>query len=71
MRAWQLSPTLPVSRNTALLSAALAANFTMRQLSAAVAAIILVLVLDVKGLLGLGPAITLAVGRLRRSPRGG
>jgi MFS family permease len=63
-------PALPIARNTALLAAALAANSVMLQLSAAVAAITLVLVLDVKGLLGLGPAITLAVGALAAVPAG-
>jgi MFS family permease len=62
--------TLPVGRNTALLSAALAANSAMLQLSAAVASITLALVLDVEGLLGLGPAIVLASGALAALPAG-
>jgi MFS family permease len=61
---------LPVGRNTALLSAALAANSAMLQLSAAVASITLALVLDVEGLLGLGPAIVLASGALAALPAG-
>jgi MFS family permease len=63
-------PALPISRNTALLSASLAANSAMLQLSAAVASITLVLVLDVEGLLGLGPAIVLASGALAALPAG-
>jgi hypothetical protein len=42
---------LPIARNTALLSAALATHSAMRQLTAALASITLVLVLDVEGLL--------------------
>jgi MFS family permease len=61
---------LPISRNTALLSASLAANSAMLQLSAAVASITLVLVLEVEGLLGLGPAIVLASGALAALPAG-
>jgi MFS family permease len=53
-----------------LLSASLAANSAMLQLSAAVASITLVLVLDVEGLLGLGPAIVLASGALAALPAG-
>src|SRR5918999_3003186 len=55
---------LPIGRNTALLSAALAANSGMLQLQAAVASITLVQVLGIEGLLGLGPAIVLASGAL-------
>jgi MFS family permease len=61
---------LPIRRNTALLAAALAANSAMLQLSAAVASLTLVLVLDVRGLLGLGPAIVLAAGALAALPAG-
>jgi MFS family permease len=61
---------LPIRRNTLLLSASLAANSAMLQLSAAVASITLVLVLDVEGLLGLGPAIVLASGALAALPAG-
>ena len=64
------APGLPIGRNTALLSAALATNSAMLQLSAAVASITLVLVLDVEGLLGLGPAIVLASGALAALPAG-
>jgi MFS family permease len=61
---------LPIRRNTLLLSASLAANSAMLQLSAAVASITLVLVLDIEGLLGLGPAIVLASGALAALPAG-
>jgi MFS family permease len=64
------APALPIARNTVLLSAALAANSAMVQLSAAVASISLVLVLDMEGLLGLGPAIVLAAGALAAVPAG-
>src|SRR3954447_2249667 len=42
----------------------------MLQLSAAVASLTLVLVRDVRGLLGLGPAIVLAAGALAALPAG-
>jgi MFS family permease len=61
---------LPIRRNTALLSAALAANSAMLQLQAAVASITLVIALGVEGLLGLGPAIVLASGALAALPAG-
>ena len=61
---------LPIRRNTALLSGALAANSATLQLQAAVASITLVLVLDVEGLLGLGPAIVLATGAVTALPAG-
>lgn len=61
---------LPIRRNTALLSAALAANSGMLQLSAAVASLTLVLVIGWEGLLGLGPAIVLASGALAALPAG-
>ena len=61
---------LPIKRNTALLSASLAANSGMMQLSAAVASLTFVLVTGVKGLLGLGPAIVLASGALAALPAG-
>jgi MFS family permease len=64
------SEALPIRRNTVLLSAALAANSAMLQLSAAVASLTLVLVLDIEGLLGLGPAIVLASGALAALPAG-
>jgi MFS family permease len=61
---------LPIRRNTLLLSASLAANSGMLQLSAAVASLTLVLVVGVDGLLGLGPAIVLASGALAALPAG-
>jgi MFS family permease len=61
---------LPIARNTALLSAALAANSAMLQLQAAVASITLVLVLGVEGLLGLGPAIVLVSAAIAALPAG-
>jgi MFS family permease len=61
---------LPIRRNTFLLSAALAANSAMLQLSAAVASLTLVNVLGVEGLLGLGPAIVLAAAALAALPAG-
>lgn len=61
---------LPIRRNTFLLSAALAANSAMLQLSAAVASLTLVNVLGIEGLLGLGPAIVLAAGALAALPAG-
>jgi MFS family permease len=59
-----------VRRNTLLLSASLAANSGTLQLNAAVASLTLVLVVDARGLLGLGPAITLACGALAALPAG-
>jgi MFS family permease len=64
------APPLPIGRNTALLSSSLAMNSAMLQLSAAVASLSLVRVLDVEGLLGLGPAIVLAAGALAALPAG-
>jgi MFS family permease len=61
---------LPIGRNIALLSGAVAANAAMLQLSAAVAAISLDRVLEAKGLLGLGPATVLAAGALAAVPAG-
>jgi MFS family permease len=61
---------LPIRRNTFLLSAALAANSGMLQLSAAVASLTLVLAIGVDGLLGLGPAIVLASAALAALPAG-
>jgi MFS family permease len=63
-------PRLPIRRNVALLSAALAANSAMLQLTAAVASISLVRVLDIEGLLGLGPAVVLAAAALAALPAG-
>lgn len=65
-----VAPRLSVRRNTVLLSASLGANSAMMQLSAAVASLTLVLVLDVEGLLGLGPAIVLACGAAVAVPAG-
>ncbi|MDX6678005.1 MAG: hypothetical protein QOE31_2057 [Solirubrobacteraceae bacterium] len=62
--------TLPIRRNTALLSSSLSMNSATLQLSAAVASLTLVRVLDIKGLLGLGPAIVLASGALVALPAG-
>lgn len=59
-----------VRRNTFLLAAGLATNSGMLQLQAAVASLTLVLVLDVQGLLGLGPAIVLASGAAVALPAG-
>jgi MFS family permease len=64
------APSLPIRRNTALLSGSLAMNSATLQLAAAVASLTLVRVLDVEGLLGLGPAITLASGALAALPAG-
>ncbi len=61
---------LPIKRNTALLSAALASSSAMLQLQAAVGSLTLVLVLGTRGLLGLGPAIVLASGALAALPAG-
>jgi MFS family permease len=63
-------PTLPVGRNTALLSGSLAMNSATLQLAAAVASLTLVRVLHVEGLLGLGPAIVLGSGALAALPAG-
>jgi MFS family permease len=62
--------TLRIGRNTALLSSSLAMNSATLQLSAAVASLTLVRVLDIEGLLGLGPAIVLAAGALAALPAG-
>jgi len=64
------APPLPIARNTALLSSSLAMNSATLQLSAAVASLTLVRVLDIDGLLGLGPAIVLAAGALAALPAG-
>lgn len=63
-------PRLPIRRNVALLSAAVAANASMLALTSAVASISLARVLDVEGLLGLGPAIVLAAAALAAVPAG-
>ncbi|HWI08429.1 MAG TPA: MFS transporter [Solirubrobacteraceae bacterium] len=64
------TPSLPIRRNTALLSGSLAMNSATLQLAAAVASLTLVRVLDIDGLLGLGPAITLGSGALAALPAG-
>jgi MFS family permease len=61
---------LPIRRNSLLLAAALAMSSAMLQLSAAVASLTLVTVLDIDGLLGLGPAIVLTAGALAALPAG-
>ena len=66
----QERPALPIVRNTVLLSAAQAFHSAMHTLALAVASITLVRVLDVVGLLGLGPAIVLAAGALAAIPAG-
>ncbi|HUR86465.1 MAG TPA: MFS transporter [Solirubrobacteraceae bacterium] len=62
--------TLPVKRNTMLLSGSLAMNSATLQLAAGVASLTLVRVLNVEGLLGLGPAIVLGSGALVSLPAG-
>ena len=62
--------TLPIRRNTTLLSASMAMNSAMLQLQAAVASLTLVGVVGVEGLLGLGPAIVLACGAIAALPAG-
>ena len=64
------SSALPIVRNTALLSAALASHAAMLSLTAAVASITLVRVLDLEWLLGLGPAVVLTAGALAAVPAG-
>ena len=58
------------AQHGASLGGSLAANSGMLQLSAAVASLTFVLVIGVKGLLGLGPAIVLASGALAALPAG-
>jgi len=65
-----MANALPIKRNLALLSAAVAANSCMLHLISGVASISLARVLDVTGLLGLGPAIVLAAGALAAVPAG-
>jgi MFS family permease len=65
-----IPPQLPIARNTALLSASLAANSAMLQLAAAVATLTIALVVEVEGLLGLGPALVLGTGALAALPAG-
>jgi MFS family permease len=65
-----VDPSLPIRRNTILLAASLAVNSAMLQLSAAVATLTVVLVVGVKSLVGLGPAIVLGTGALSALPAG-
>jgi MFS family permease len=61
---------LPIRRNTALLSATMAVNSAVLQLTAAVSSITFVAVTGVTGLLGLGPAIFLTAQALTAFPAG-
>ena len=61
---------LPITRNTLLLSASMAALYGMVQLSAAIATVTFVAVTGVGGLAGLGPAIFLATAALAAFPMG-
>jgi MFS family permease len=60
----------PVRRNTILLAATLTSLSGMVQLAVAVATVTLVLVTNVEGILGLGPAIFLTAGALAALPAG-
>jgi MFS family permease len=64
------TPKLPIARNTALLAGAFAVTSAMLQLAAAVATITFALVVDVEGLLGLGPALVLLAGAMAALPAG-
>jgi MFS family permease len=64
------SPDLPIRRNTALLSAAMAVNSAVLQLVAAVSSLTFVLVTGFEALLGLGPAIFLTSSALSAVPLG-
>ncbi|HEY7195685.1 MAG TPA: MFS transporter [Gaiellaceae bacterium] len=64
------SEQFPIARNTALLSASLAAVSGMLQLGAAIATLTFVAVTGLDTLLGLGPAILLATGALAALPAG-
>jgi len=68
--ASQLSPALPVRRNTVLLAATMAVNSAVLQLVAAVSSLTFVLVTGVRGLRGLGPAIFLTASALTAMPAG-
>jgi MFS family permease len=63
-------PNLPIRRNTILLSATMAVNSAVLQLTAAVSSLTFVLVTGVRGLLGLGPAIFLTSSGLTAVPAG-
>ena len=60
----------PIRRNTILLAATLTSLSGMVQLAVAVGTVTLVLVTDVEGILGLGPAIFLTAGALAALPAG-
>jgi MFS family permease len=64
------SESLPIRRNTALLSAAMAVNSAVLQLVAAVSSLTFVLVTGFEALLGLGPAIFLTSSALSSVPLG-
>jgi MFS family permease len=61
---------LPILRNTVILSATMAVNSAVLQLTAAVSSLTFVLVTGVRGLLGLGPAIFLTSSGLTAVPAG-
>ena len=63
-------PDLPIRRNTVILSATMAVNSAVLQLTAAVSSLTFVLVTGVRGLLGLGPAIFLTSSGLTAVPAG-
>src|SRR4051794_4628174 len=63
-------PGLPIRRNTVILSATMAVNSAVLQLTAAVSSLTFVLVTGVRGLLGLGPAIFLTSAGLTAVPAG-
>jgi MFS family permease len=62
--------SLPIRRNTLILSATMAVNSAVLQLVAAVSSLTFVLVTGVRGLLGLGPAIFLTASGLTSVPAG-
>jgi MFS family permease len=64
------TPNLPIRRNTIILSATMAVNSAVLQLTAAVSSLTFVLVTGVRGLLGLGPAIFLTSSGLTAVPAG-
>ena len=61
---------MPIRRNTVILSATMAVNSAVLQLTAAVSSLTFVLVVGVRGLLGLGPAIFLTSSGLAAVPAG-
>lgn len=61
---------LPIRRNTVILSATMAVNSAVLQLTAAVSTLTFVFVTGIKGLLGLGPAIFLTSSGLTAVPAG-